>query len=212
MSIRPVSQISKAQPTLEGAGVKLHRAFGFGDPSMADPFLLFDDFRNDRPEDFLKGFPWHQLQPEVILCEFEDRKTLPRGITWKDKAEFLQTRGYFVYVSEWWPITEYGLKHDWRGLYEYRTDLRLGPNAWGNLLAFSQDPGLITLLAIAEETKTVNETAAKSAGRSNRNYLSSVAIAVDLATRKWPKLHRVLSSAYRRLQRLENPKSADGGV
>ncbi len=59
MSIRPVTHISKAQPALEGAGVKLHRAFGFGDPSMADPFLLFDDFRNDRPEDFLKGFPWH---------------------------------------------------------------------------------------------------------------------------------------------------------
>jgi len=59
MSIRPVTGISQATPTLEGAGVKLHRAFGFGDPSVADPFLLFDDFRNDRPEDFIKGFPWH---------------------------------------------------------------------------------------------------------------------------------------------------------
>ncbi|MEP2577357.1 MAG: pirin family protein, partial [Roseibium sp.] len=37
----------------------LHRAFGFHDPSELDPFLLFDDFRNDRPEDFEKGFPWH---------------------------------------------------------------------------------------------------------------------------------------------------------
>ena len=44
---------------MEGAGVKLHRGFGFGDTSEFDPFLLFDDFRNDRPEDFLKGFPWH---------------------------------------------------------------------------------------------------------------------------------------------------------
>ena len=59
MSIRPVTSISHARPTLEGAGVKLHRAFGFGDPDLADPFLLFDDFRNDRPEDFLRGFPWH---------------------------------------------------------------------------------------------------------------------------------------------------------
>ncbi|MCB1475530.1 MAG: pirin family protein [Rhodobiaceae bacterium] len=59
MSIRPVKSISQAQPTLEGAGVHLHRAFGFGDPTMCDPFLLFDDFRNDRPEDYLKGFPWH---------------------------------------------------------------------------------------------------------------------------------------------------------
>ena len=59
MSIRPVLSATPAQPTLEGAGVKLHRAFGFQDPEMLDPFLLFDDFRNERPEDFLRGFPWH---------------------------------------------------------------------------------------------------------------------------------------------------------
>jgi redox-sensitive bicupin YhaK (pirin superfamily) len=59
MSIRPVQRISKAQPTLEGAGVHLHRAFGFGDTSHTDPFLLLDDFRNERPEDYLPGFPWH---------------------------------------------------------------------------------------------------------------------------------------------------------
>lgn len=59
MSLRPVTQQRKAVPTTEGAGVKLHRAFGFQDPTELDPFLLFDDFRNDRPQDFLAGFPWH---------------------------------------------------------------------------------------------------------------------------------------------------------
>ena len=59
MSIRPVSRVIEAKPTLEGAGVHLHRGFGFTEPHLADPFLLFDDFRNERPEDFLKGFPWH---------------------------------------------------------------------------------------------------------------------------------------------------------
>ncbi len=59
MSIRPVKKVSEAKPTLEGAGVHLHRAFGFGDTSDTDPFLLFDDFRNERPEDYLNGFPWH---------------------------------------------------------------------------------------------------------------------------------------------------------
>ena len=59
MSIRPVKSTSQAEPTLEGAGVHLHRAFGFHDPSDLDPFLLFDDFRNEIPEHFLKGFPWH---------------------------------------------------------------------------------------------------------------------------------------------------------
>jgi redox-sensitive bicupin YhaK (pirin superfamily) len=59
MSIRPVKKILKAQPTIEGAGVNLRRAIGFGDPSEVDPFLLLDDFRNDKPEDYRAGFPWH---------------------------------------------------------------------------------------------------------------------------------------------------------
>jgi redox-sensitive bicupin YhaK (pirin superfamily) len=59
MSLRPVKSIVEAKPTMEGAGVKLHRAFGFGETTEFDPFLLFDDFRNDRPQDFLAGFPWH---------------------------------------------------------------------------------------------------------------------------------------------------------
>ena len=59
MSIRPVKRIVEATPHMEGAGVKLHRGFGFGDTSEFDPFLLFDDFRNDRPDDYLAGFPWH---------------------------------------------------------------------------------------------------------------------------------------------------------
>ncbi|EAQ10412.1 pirin domain protein [Rhodobacterales bacterium HTCC2654] len=44
---------------MEGAGVKLHRGFGFGDPEAFDPFLLFDDFRGEMPSDYIKGFPWH---------------------------------------------------------------------------------------------------------------------------------------------------------
>ncbi|HKE83440.1 MAG TPA: pirin family protein [Vicinamibacterales bacterium] len=59
MSIRPVKRVLESKPTLEGAGVKLRRAFGFGDTTDYDPFLLFDDFRNDRPNDYLAGFPWH---------------------------------------------------------------------------------------------------------------------------------------------------------
>ena len=59
MSIRPVKRIVQSQPTIEGAGVKLRRAFGFGETAETDPFLLLDDFRNDRPQDYLAGFPWH---------------------------------------------------------------------------------------------------------------------------------------------------------
>jgi redox-sensitive bicupin YhaK (pirin superfamily) len=59
MSIRPIKRLIKSKPTLEGAGVHLRRAFGFGNTSDFDPFLLLDDFRNDIPADYLAGFPWH---------------------------------------------------------------------------------------------------------------------------------------------------------
>src|SRR5437763_14772902 len=59
MSIRPVKRIIESKPTIEGAGVKLRRAFGFGETAEFDPFLLLDDFRNDRPGDYRAGFPWH---------------------------------------------------------------------------------------------------------------------------------------------------------
>jgi redox-sensitive bicupin YhaK (pirin superfamily) len=59
MSLRPVKSIVKSRPTLEGAGVHLRRPFGFGNTTDFDPFLLLDDFRNDNPENYLDGFPWH---------------------------------------------------------------------------------------------------------------------------------------------------------
>jgi len=59
MSIRPIKQLTQAAPVIEGAGVHLHRAFGFGKTKAFDPFLLLDDFRNDNPDHYRAGFPWH---------------------------------------------------------------------------------------------------------------------------------------------------------
>jgi hypothetical protein len=59
VSIRPIRSIRATRPTIEGAGVRLQRAFGFGSTSDFDPFLLLDDFRNENPADYLAGFPWH---------------------------------------------------------------------------------------------------------------------------------------------------------
>jgi redox-sensitive bicupin YhaK (pirin superfamily) len=59
MSLRPVKQMLTTKPTIEGAGVHLQRAFGFGKTAEFDPFLLLDDFRSDNPADYLAGFPWH---------------------------------------------------------------------------------------------------------------------------------------------------------
>jgi redox-sensitive bicupin YhaK (pirin superfamily) len=59
MSIRAIKRVSQSQPTIEGAGVRLRRAFGFGETQEYDPFLLLDDFRNENPDDYEAGFPWH---------------------------------------------------------------------------------------------------------------------------------------------------------
>jgi len=59
MSVRPINKVIRTKPALEGAGVKLQRAFGFGNTTEFDPFLLLDDFRNENPDDYLAGFPWH---------------------------------------------------------------------------------------------------------------------------------------------------------
>ncbi len=56
---RKIQKVIKSKPTLEGAGVHLKRAFGFGQTRLFDPFLLLDDFRGDTPADYIKGFPWH---------------------------------------------------------------------------------------------------------------------------------------------------------
>ena len=78
MSIRPVKRVVASKPTMEGAGVHLRRAFGFGNTSDFDPFLLLDDFRNDVPEDYLAGFPWH---PAIPACrQFRSYPTFPRGL------------------------------------------------------------------------------------------------------------------------------------
>lgn len=59
MSVRAVRRVNQTRPTTEGAGVLLHRAFGFDHGDDFDPFLMLDDFRSDDPEDYRAGFPWH---------------------------------------------------------------------------------------------------------------------------------------------------------
>jgi redox-sensitive bicupin YhaK (pirin superfamily) len=59
MDTRRIRKVVTSQPTIEGAGVHLHRAIGIGAPEEYDPFLLLDDFRSDVPAQYVKGFPWH---------------------------------------------------------------------------------------------------------------------------------------------------------
>jgi FkbM family methyltransferase len=91
--------------------------------------------------DVLNGVPWERIKPAVIECEFEDAKTLALGHGWREIADFLVDKGYKVYVSEWHPVVQYGLRHQWRAMKVYPCELE-EEAAWGNLLAFHTDPGL----------------------------------------------------------------------
>ena len=96
MAIRPVRKLAKAVPALEGAGVRLRRAFGFGDPSEFDPFLLLDDFRGDRPEDYRAGFPWHphrgiETITYVLAGTVEHGDSLGNKISWPEQTAQVKT-------------------------------------------------------------------------------------------------------------------------
>jgi len=58
-AIRKIRKVFRSKPAIEGAGVHLKRGFGFSEVPEFDPFLLFDDFRSDNPDHYIKGFPWH---------------------------------------------------------------------------------------------------------------------------------------------------------
>lgn len=94
----------------------------------------------------LKGVPWGRLEPDVIACEFEDTKTNLLGHTYKDIADYLVARGYSVYLSEWHPIVRYGIRHDWHRIVRYPAKLAAS-DAWGNLLAFKEDPAFDRIVA-----------------------------------------------------------------
>jgi FkbM family methyltransferase len=85
----------------------------------------------------LQGVPWDRVHPRVVLCEFEDQKTLRLGHNWNAVAEYLTARNYQVWVSEWHPIEEYGKTHDWCSMRQYPCELN-SQDAWGNLIALDK--------------------------------------------------------------------------
>ena len=56
---RTVERVITPQPVIEGAGVRLKRSIATPTLDYVDPFLLFDHFGSDDPDDYLAGFPWH---------------------------------------------------------------------------------------------------------------------------------------------------------
>ena len=100
-------------------------------------FLKVDTEGFDLP--VLRTFGWGGDRPDVVVCEFEDRKTVPLGYTFRDLGDFLLGQGYAVLMSEWHPIVEYGRTHTWRRVVEYPS-LLMDDAGWGNFIAVK--PGL----------------------------------------------------------------------
>lgn len=83
----------------------------------------------------LEGFDFSKFKPRVIMCEFEDKKTVLLDYTVKDMGNFLIEQGYFLVYSIWHPIKEYGIQHDWKKL---STDIsEIETDDWGNIIAFA---------------------------------------------------------------------------
>ena len=126
MSIRPTIETRLAQPTMEGAGVKLHRAFGFQDPSELDPFLLFDDFRNELEEDYQAGFPWHPHRGiETITYVLEGNV---------EHADSLGNRGDLGAGDVQWMTAGSGIMHQEMPSGNAKGQMH-GFQLWGNLPA-----------------------------------------------------------------------------
>jgi redox-sensitive bicupin YhaK (pirin superfamily) len=124
MSIRPILETRAAEPTMEGAGVRLHRAFGFRDPSELDPFLLFDDFRNDDPALYRQGFPWHPHRGiETITYVLEGAV---------DHADSLGKTGRLGPGSVQWMTAGSGILHREMPLGKAKGQMH-GFQLWGNL-------------------------------------------------------------------------------
>ncbi len=101
--VRPVRKVMGSRPTVEGAGVRLRRAIGFGDPAEFDPFLLLDDFRSDDPGDYRPGFPWHphrgiETITYVLAGEVEHRDSLGnRGVIGPGDLQWMTAGGGIVH-------------------------------------------------------------------------------------------------------------------
>ncbi len=108
------------------------------------------------------------VRPRAVVCEFEDRKTVPLGYTYHDLAALLQGQGYQVAVSEWHPIQAYGTRHRWNRFFVYPGELQ-NSSAWGNLIAMRDDDAFERLLKVTDLSRPENLPAPSTKPGALRN-------------------------------------------
>jgi quercetin 2,3-dioxygenase len=126
---RRIRQVIKSRAAIEGAGVHLHRAIGFGQPEQYDPFLLLDDFRSDRPDHYLKGFPWHPHRGMETITY------VLRGEV--EHQDNLGNRGVIAAGDVQWMTAGSGIIHQEMPRGD-RTGAMYGFQLWANLPAASK--------------------------------------------------------------------------
>jgi redox-sensitive bicupin YhaK (pirin superfamily) len=126
MNTREIKLLRKSQPTMEGAGVKLNRVFGYYDTPKFDPFLMLDDFRSDNPDDYIKGFPWHPHRG------IETITYLVKGSV--EHADSLGNKGVIASGDVQWMTAGSGIIH--QEMPKMSADRRIsGFQLWANLPA-----------------------------------------------------------------------------
>ncbi len=125
VSERAVTRVVAAQPTTDGAGVKLHRALGHRTLSMLDPFLMLDEFYTDRPEDYVAGFPDHPHRG------FETVTYMVHGAM--EHRDSMGNRGLLEPGSVQWMTAGSGIIHS--EMPKQRDGLMWGFQLWVNLPA-----------------------------------------------------------------------------
>lgn len=124
-NVRDINGIYRAKPVIEGAGVRLKRVFGHADVPTFDPFLLLDDFHSDRPEDYLRGFPWHPHRGIETVTYMLEGKV--------EHGDSLGNKGIIKSGEMQWMTAGSGIIH--QEMPEGNEDLMWGLQLWVNLPA-----------------------------------------------------------------------------
>jgi redox-sensitive bicupin YhaK (pirin superfamily) len=126
IEIRKVRMNLKSRPTIEGAGVRLKRAFGYADPWL-DPFLLLDHFGSDNPDDYIAGFPWHPHRGIETITYMLHGKV--------EHGDSLGNGGVIDSGDVQWMTAGNGIIHQEMPKFEEHDPLLSGFQLWANLPA-----------------------------------------------------------------------------